>query len=737
MSEARLLNYQEFRKSDLLNRLNSGIIPSGVYAGFDFDSSSTGTTLTLEHVTSGFYDVVMDTGGSPVEVGPFGLIVTPQGVKIRYANNLDLEVIPNGSASPRIDRIVCQHVNTPISGGADSGFIIITGTPTSTPVPPDVMFVTDTTVGFLYVDGNATGIEDMTYRKAHIPNFGNDTTVLHSDEDAHITASYTADHILSSAAPLSLISLGGGVYKLKSTVISNYYYVANVDTTPRKISQIDIPVSNGMSPVRIYTMQPLIFQIGGNIDLHDGASTQLLRVGEFIEFVNVKGYLGHSVPSYVMCRSGSLGNTGLAKMFTAFSEAKDAATIDTGAVSLPFANYCTLSIDFTTVQAASGGIRSISSHDYLWNGVDSPTKGGTRIFLELNNSGVGANLNVYSNYGGSITSGTKPLQFADGVDYTVRDGAVLVLLETETVYKVLEVIDSTTANYALYKAVTGTNTIMTNSEHKFTKVQAYGIANLGTVDISSGILLLPDTGNTFMLNVAPNGTIDNIKLVRGTGSPVTYPTGTEITLIISQSSFSTLTDTCSRFSLVSGYIDAAVNDSISAFPYTSSVADYLSIISKVYGDNTYTVFKMIKTSTTWFITEVNYDYGSLFRLTTAEVNLDTVTTNTTFSSWTTVTVFGSHWAAGSTSLRYRSVGTTNKVVYIEGNFARTSGIGGTAIFTLPVGLRPARSIYTPITYIESGTYYTAYVRVDSDGTVNYAGDVATSHDYWMNISFGI
>lgn len=735
MGEKRLINYNEYRKSDLINRDNAGVIPSGVYAGFDYDSSSSGTTLILQHNTSGFRDVEF-VDGSPTLFTAMGLIVTPQGVKIRYLDSISLEVTPNTSTNPRIDTIVCQHVNTPIPGGADSGFIIMVGTPSTDPTPPTPVFITDTIVGYLHVPGSASVVTDMTWVRAHVPSFGNDSTVLHSDVASEVTANYRFDQLAGVAGELSIVSLGGGEYKLHSTTAHNYYYVSPIDLTPRLITQLDIPEVQGMSSVRIYTHQPLRFQIGGNIGLNDSATVQLLRSGGFIEFINLKGSLGYGSAFYRLV-SGNIPDNGPAKMFNTFSEYKGSFEIDSnGCALLGYGNFIQASFDFDAVRALTGGIRSVWSHDYLADGVNDATKAGTRIFLKVDDTGSLGELVLFHQYGGGILGGSKRLTFADGQNHTVRTGAVIVLLEDETDYKVLEIADSQSANYVLYNALIGSNTIMTNAEHKFTKLQSNGIVNLGTVDISSGQLNLPDTGNTFIVAVAPNGTLDNIKLVRGTGSPVTYPTGAQITLIMSHTTFDTGSDVCSRFNLTSGYINSVINDGITAFPNTST-SDYVSIISKVLGDNLYTVFQLVKTSTVWQIINVDYTYGIAARQIIDEANITAITANTTFTDWTDVTVFGTHWAAGTPNLRYRAVGTSNKMVYIDGNFTRTSGVGGTVIFTLPVGMHPVRKIIAPITYIDAGTYYPAWVHIETDGTVNYAGDIATSHDYWMNVSFGI
>ncbi len=108
----------EKRSTVILNRHFSGLLPRGIYKGFDVITNVSSLFLNLEKGSD-------DTS----------VLLTPEGVRIEEDADIPNFVsIDIGDAQPRIDLVVCTHQYTVTNDPAV--YSVIKGTPAPSPVPP-------------------------------------------------------------------------------------------------------------------------------------------------------------------------------------------------------------------------------------------------------------------------------------------------------------------------------------------------------------------------------------------------------------------------------------------------------------------------------------------------------------------------------------------------------------------------------------------------------------------------
>lgn len=169
--QKRLFNYKEDDSTFLLNQITSGVIPSGVYFGFDANLDNT-LVLKLIHSTSGISEIDIDLNESIV-----GLIKSKQGTIIKEDNTIEFP-IDAGDVLPRIDLIVCSHSFSEIVGGSQALYSVLKGIPAISPVKPTLTNVNEQIeIGSLYVPANMLLLNGagVIYTKADQPQFANNT----------------------------------------------------------------------------------------------------------------------------------------------------------------------------------------------------------------------------------------------------------------------------------------------------------------------------------------------------------------------------------------------------------------------------------------------------------------------------------------------------------------------------------------------------------------------------------
>lgn len=124
-------NYKEEDSTLLLNQFLNGILPPGVYGGFDvvaFDGS-----MRLRLSQNNAVEEISIAGASK----KIGVIKTKQGVIVAEDSQVELIIDPT-TTLPRIDVIILQHQYQAVINSSIPFYSIIKGTPATNPTPPSL-----------------------------------------------------------------------------------------------------------------------------------------------------------------------------------------------------------------------------------------------------------------------------------------------------------------------------------------------------------------------------------------------------------------------------------------------------------------------------------------------------------------------------------------------------------------------------------------------------------------------
>ena len=124
-------NYKEEDSTLLLNQFLNGILPPGVYGGFDavaFDGS-----MRLRLSQNNAVEEISIAGTSK----KIGVIKTKQGVIVAEDSQVELIIDPT-TTLPRIDVIIMQHQYQAVINASIPFYSIIKGTPATNPTPPSL-----------------------------------------------------------------------------------------------------------------------------------------------------------------------------------------------------------------------------------------------------------------------------------------------------------------------------------------------------------------------------------------------------------------------------------------------------------------------------------------------------------------------------------------------------------------------------------------------------------------------
>lgn len=164
MAQVRYWQYKDDDKTDTLNRYDMGAVPSGVWAGFDFDGTSSGTNLVLSHTASGYKEVTQ----ALAESSAIGVIKTRQGVMVTEDSIITIPVTTNsGGGNPRVDIIALQHEYTAVTGGTVATYVHIAGTAAASPLPPALTLpLKQTIIGYIYWATGGNDVAAVKYSKS-------------------------------------------------------------------------------------------------------------------------------------------------------------------------------------------------------------------------------------------------------------------------------------------------------------------------------------------------------------------------------------------------------------------------------------------------------------------------------------------------------------------------------------------------------------------------------------------
>lgn len=437
--QRRYINWQDQRKSDIVNRRLLAAIPNGLWRGFDYDASSSGTNLVLSHTVTGYNETAED-GTAHNNVG---MVKTQQGVIV--TEDAAVTIILSGNSDlthGRIDYIIMSETYVETPGGTVAGYAQLIGTPAATPVPPAIPFpLTSTILGTVVWPANTVNIAAAAYTKAAQPvigggDAGGSDVVLKSIVQT-ITARKQIVHEVGKAA--AMVNTAG---TLTATVDSNYYLLPNTDNNYDDVSNISVPYSGNINHFKIRTLQKLRIKVDGNIFFTANLDSVVhVEANEVLEFIDLNGN-GYGTPKYLMIHGSEVRRDGGVKLFGALIGNKTNALYPTpNALLLSLrGNFCEVTLSYTTVNS-DGGIKLLSGTDSFWDNVNANTKGGNVTLIKFNdNSSANAGLIIAS--GGISTGVYKPLVFADGnTSKTVGKGGTVYMrvVEEETVFTVLDV----------------------------------------------------------------------------------------------------------------------------------------------------------------------------------------------------------------------------------------------------------------------------------------------------------
>ncbi|WP_338761887.1 hypothetical protein WAF17_16465 [Bernardetia sp. ABR2-2B] len=171
MAQKRHIEYLSDDISFQFNEFLIGIIPPGLYRGFEFTPNSN-LFLQLSHQNTGYSFPKKDGSISST----VGVVRSKQGVLVIEDAPISLQVSANTTSNPRIDLVVCEHKYEEIAGGLDAEYFLIEGTPNTSPVAPTLTNTNfQVVIGELYLPANTSTLDTtgVVYTRSSLPELGN------------------------------------------------------------------------------------------------------------------------------------------------------------------------------------------------------------------------------------------------------------------------------------------------------------------------------------------------------------------------------------------------------------------------------------------------------------------------------------------------------------------------------------------------------------------------------------
>ncbi|MCU0439313.1 MAG: hypothetical protein MUC49_15560 [Raineya sp.] len=158
------LKYQEDDSTALLNSWLNGVLPSGVYCGFDALDFQADMILRL---TQSLAPEHIDMSGNGSKVG---VVRTKQGVILAEDQNINFDIAPT-TTLPRIDVIYIQYQYQAVANPPLPFYSILKGTPSSTPTAPDLTTpALQVKIAELYLPANCETLNEPGVRYIKSPS---------------------------------------------------------------------------------------------------------------------------------------------------------------------------------------------------------------------------------------------------------------------------------------------------------------------------------------------------------------------------------------------------------------------------------------------------------------------------------------------------------------------------------------------------------------------------------------
>ena len=172
MAQYVFWNWKDDDATKALNERFLGLLPSGLYRGFDAIRNGS-LTLELSNVgSSSFEFTTIDTKVREKR----GMTVSNQGVVIHESDSIFLEIEPGHPTLGRIDIIVQEHEYVYSQGASQAIYRVITGTP-GTPAPPVPDPDIQIKLGEIFVPAGVTALNatGCYYEKSIAPRFNDNS----------------------------------------------------------------------------------------------------------------------------------------------------------------------------------------------------------------------------------------------------------------------------------------------------------------------------------------------------------------------------------------------------------------------------------------------------------------------------------------------------------------------------------------------------------------------------------
>lgn len=440
MAQQRYFNYKEDDKTNLLNRQFIGIMPYGLYRGFDAVLAA-GLSLQLEHSTTGYDEVDIALN---LRTG-LGLVNSKQGTLVIEDAPLFLPISANASSDPRIDLIVMEHEYLTVIGGQPAIYKVIQGIPAATPVAPALTDPNKQVIlGELYCPAGMTSLTDagVVYTKATTPLFSNDPTIMRTHLSQYSTGDKRFAYLRTGDAK-EAIRVGTDLDFQNAK--SNTYYTMITGGVPFYL-QIDnfinlLSLGEGYE-FKMVTGQPILLTRTGNIAFSTAYGNELrLDAGDTIQVwdLNSLGGFLPAIPNYYVTKGGEATRYDTNKFRKLQSWVKAPLRYGlSGAIDVNLNKEGNLyQAEFNT----GATIRSISDNntDDLWIFLPPHYMGGTVIWFKVVTSPIGGSITVEHNASG-LGSGYKPIISPTGANLVINDGDTIGFIEHEDRWEVISVM---------------------------------------------------------------------------------------------------------------------------------------------------------------------------------------------------------------------------------------------------------------------------------------------------------
>jgi len=449
MAQQRYFNYKENDSTDFFNRHLLGILPYGLYAGFDAVNLRNNLSLELEHSVTGLTEV--DVAGN--RTVKLGILRTQQGVVIKEDAPVTVGIAANSAGNPRLDTIVVEHeYEDEVEGGSQAIYRVIQGVKAVTPLPATLPYPErQMVIGYLFVPGGMAALNEpgVIYTRVNTPTLGNDTKILRQNVEQY---NIVRKQLLSVYGKSNAASVTINTNTLNLVAEGNYFVLTRSSDEYLSIDTVIAPYSADTYVVDILCFQRLKLRSRtvtgvkqGNLYVHQTGATYsedtdsdvYIEEGETIRLIDRRTVVNTAYASYFILKGGEVTREGTNKLNGELAFNRGTVSAAGGELTLDGkGNYYRLELEGDT------DISWIPQRAPLRTGLD---KQGGIIFLSVM---VAPNPNdpdtipkvTLIHDEPNAPDGALPISTPSKADFALFNGDVLVLIEEENSWVLASII---------------------------------------------------------------------------------------------------------------------------------------------------------------------------------------------------------------------------------------------------------------------------------------------------------